>query len=259
MVHAPACAHETPAAPHITVIDGQPTTTSVQVAQHFKKRHADVMRAIRNLLQELPADRQRNFALIQIDVDLGLGRTRQDPAYRMTYDGFTLLAMGFTGREALHWKLNYMDAFRAMETRLAALQAPAEPAAPALAGQGDSIDVRSLLLSGQSEPVPLTPAQQALIDAHAWTLAREAYELTRQHLARRVSYQCARHLRADPASTSVAEVVQATTLGNALAHEYFTQIHQLESMARVLKITADQTLADVQHHAAQLGKNRIGD
>ena len=29
------------------------------------------------------------------------GATRQDLAYRMTRDGFMLLAMGFTGKEAL--------------------------------------------------------------------------------------------------------------------------------------------------------------
>lgn len=259
MVHAAAYAQETPAAPHITVTDGQPTITSLQVAQHFGKRHTHVLRAIRSLLQELPEDRRPNFGLTFMEVAGPKNSTRQEPFYRITRDGFTLLAMGFTGREALRWKLAYMDAFRQMEAHLAALPERPEPAAAALARPGESIDVRALLLGGQSEPVPLTPAQQALIDAKAWALAREAYELSRQHLARRVAYQCAQHLRADPASTRVAEVVQATTLGNALAHEYFTQIHQLESLARVMKITADQTLADVQHHAAQLGRNRIGD
>ena len=112
MVHATACAPETPAAPHISVTDGQPTTTSLQVAQHFKKRHTNVLRAIRSLLQELPEGYRLNFEPIQIEVDLGRDRTRQEPAYRITRDGFMLLAMGFTGREALRWKLAYMDAFR---------------------------------------------------------------------------------------------------------------------------------------------------
>lgn len=111
-------------APELTVVDGQITTTSLQVAEHFGKRHDRVLRAIRNLIADLPADHLPIFGEIQIDVDLGMGRTRQDPAFRLTRDGFTLLAMGFTGKEALQWKLAYLGAFNKME---AALTAPALP------------------------------------------------------------------------------------------------------------------------------------
>ena len=38
--------------------------------------------------------------------------------YLMNRDGFTLLAMGFTGKEALEWKLKYIDAFNQMEQKL---------------------------------------------------------------------------------------------------------------------------------------------
>ena len=51
------------------------------------------------------------------------GTTRQDSAYRMTREGFMLLAMGFTGKEALRWKLAYIAAFNRME---AELQQPAQ-------------------------------------------------------------------------------------------------------------------------------------
>lgn len=33
----------------------------------------------------------------------------------MTRDGFSLLVMGFTGKEALEWKLQYIRAFNQME------------------------------------------------------------------------------------------------------------------------------------------------
>ena len=103
------------------VVDGQITTTSLQVADHFGKRHDRVLRAIRNLIADLPADHLPIFGEIQIDVDLGMGRTRQDPAFRLTRDGFTLLAMGFTGKEALQWKLAYLGAFNKMESELVKL------------------------------------------------------------------------------------------------------------------------------------------
>ena len=56
-------------------------TNSLQVAQEFGKRHADVLRDIRNL--NCSADfHKRNFVLIRWTVDLGQGRTRKDPKSR---------------------------------------------------------------------------------------------------------------------------------------------------------------------------------
>lgn len=107
--------------------DGRPTTTSLQVAESFGKLHKDILKRIRSLLKELPDGYERNFAPIQIDVDLGQGRTRQDTAYRMTRNGFTLLAFGLTGARALEFKIAYIDAFDQMEAELLQ-QAPRQPA-----------------------------------------------------------------------------------------------------------------------------------
>jgi Rha family phage regulatory protein len=112
------------ARPELSVDHGTVTTTSLQIAEHFGKRHTNVLKAIRNLISEIPSARYAlNFEPIQIDVDLGNGRKRQSPAYRITRDGFTLLAMGFSGKEALRWKVAYIDAFNRME---AALHQPAD-------------------------------------------------------------------------------------------------------------------------------------
>ena len=106
------------ATPDLKIIDGQITTTSNQVAEHFGKSHKVVLRAIRNLLSELPEDYRRNFAPITIEFINGKGGTQQAPAYRLTRDGFTLLAMGFTGKEAMQWKVAYLTAFNQMEAEL---------------------------------------------------------------------------------------------------------------------------------------------
>lgn len=106
------------ATPDLDIIEGQVTTTSHQVAQHFGKQHKLVLRAIRNLLKELPAEHQHNFAPMLLDVEVGCGAVRKDPAYRITRDGFTLLAMGFTGKEAMQWKVAYLSAFNKMESEL---------------------------------------------------------------------------------------------------------------------------------------------
>lgn len=107
-------------APDLSVVDGQITTTSRQIAEHFGKPHKTVLRAIRNLLQELPEEHQRNFVPMLMAVEVGGGAVRQDPVYRITRDGFTLLAMGFTGKEAMQWKVAYLTAFNKMEQELLA-------------------------------------------------------------------------------------------------------------------------------------------
>ncbi len=96
--------------------DGQITATSLQVAEHFQKRHTNVIRAIRNL--EVPDEFNRlNFEPVAYVDEKGERR----PMYHITRDGFAFLAMGFTGKEAMRWKLAYIAAFNAMEAKLRAL------------------------------------------------------------------------------------------------------------------------------------------
>lgn len=107
------------AAPSLQIFEGHVTITSNQIAKHFGKKHKDVLRAIRYLRSAVEADfYERNFAPIQNITDLGIGRTRQDPAYRITRDGFVFLAMGFSGKEAAAWKVAYLTAFNRMEAEL---------------------------------------------------------------------------------------------------------------------------------------------
>ena len=105
--------------PVVSIVNHRPVTTSKAIADYFHKQHKNVLQKIDALAADLPVEwYELNFKLIQIDVDLGSGRTRQDPAREITRDGFTLLAMGFTGKRALEWKLKYIDAFNQMEATL---------------------------------------------------------------------------------------------------------------------------------------------
>ena len=94
-----------------------PFISSRDVAAVFEKRHADVIRAI----DALPRDeyRQRNFALTfyQITNPKG-GKPIEKPMYKLTRDGFALLAMGFTGEKAHKWKIDFIEGFNAMEAEL---------------------------------------------------------------------------------------------------------------------------------------------
>lgn len=92
---------------------GELRVSSRQIAEHFGKVHSKVLRAIRNLecSEEFNA---ANFGRVEyLDAK---GEAREE--YAMTRDGFTFLAMGFTGKEAAVWKEKYIAAFNAMEREI---------------------------------------------------------------------------------------------------------------------------------------------
>jgi len=87
------------------------TTTSQHVAMVFGKRHDNVMRIIRSLAVQLPADFYAlNFEAVAYFDEKGESRI----SYRLSRDGFALLAMRFTGKKALAFQVAYIQAFNAM-------------------------------------------------------------------------------------------------------------------------------------------------
>ncbi|MCT3308839.1 hypothetical protein EFP47_03985, partial [Lactiplantibacillus pentosus] len=85
----------------------QAVTSSLQVAETFDKEHKNIMRDIDKLLESGGSKLSREmFATGTYD-----NRGKQYPMYYMNRDGFTLLAMGFTGDKALQFKLQYIKAF----------------------------------------------------------------------------------------------------------------------------------------------------
>lgn len=93
--------------------NGQPTVTSREVAEHFKKEHRHVIESIRSIISE---NSELTSMFYETTYTAGTGRAY--PMYQMNRDGFTLLAMGFTGKDALEWKLKYIRAFNMMEEKL---------------------------------------------------------------------------------------------------------------------------------------------
>jgi Rha family phage regulatory protein len=103
--------------PLLTVHDAQPVADSRIVAKTFGKRHADVLRTIRDLLRMHP-DLERNFAFLIDAYEAGKGALRKSPYYLMNEDGFMLLVMGFTGEAAVLLKLRFIAAYTAMRDLL---------------------------------------------------------------------------------------------------------------------------------------------
>lgn len=96
----------------VTVLNDQLVTDSLQVAEHFGKQHKDVLKAIDNLVAQNCAAKSFFFEATHEN------RGKQYKMYYMNRDGFSLLVMGFTGKEALEWKIKFIEAFNEMEKTL---------------------------------------------------------------------------------------------------------------------------------------------
>ena len=98
----------------VTYENDQMLVSSLEVAKNFGKNHQHVMRDIRNLREGV----QNWTDLFYESTYVHEQNKQQYPMYLMNRDGFTLLAMGFTGKDALEWKLKYIQAFNGVEAKL---------------------------------------------------------------------------------------------------------------------------------------------
>ncbi|MBL1057721.1 ORF6C domain-containing protein [Ligilactobacillus salivarius] len=92
--------------------DQQAVTTSLVLAEVFEKKHQHVLRDI-DALKDVSNFGQMFFESNEPD---SYGRNRR--IYFMNRDGFTLIAMGYTGSKAMEFKLKYIDAFNKMEKQI---------------------------------------------------------------------------------------------------------------------------------------------
>lgn len=99
---------------YVEVKRGVAFTNSLDVAEKFGKRHDHVLASVRKIVRDFPGKALPNFRECSYPADNG----QRYPMFEMTRSGFAVLAMGFTGREAIEWKFKYEQAFSAMETAL---------------------------------------------------------------------------------------------------------------------------------------------
>ena len=96
----------------VKIKNNQVVVSSRQVAEKFGKEHRNVLASIREILVA------ENSAARFYQETTHEYRGQKFPEYLMNRDGFTLLAMGFTGKDALQWKMKYIAAFNEMEAKL---------------------------------------------------------------------------------------------------------------------------------------------
>lgn len=113
----------------VTVKSGQPVTTSLQIAETFGRTHKDVMNSIRDIQNEIEkpveasdSKKREKFLFLNHmfyeDTYKVKNNIRSYPMFYMNKDGFALLVMGFTGRKATKFKLQYISQFNQMESEI---------------------------------------------------------------------------------------------------------------------------------------------
>jgi Rha family phage regulatory protein len=93
----------------------QAMTNSLLVAEKFGKEHRHVLDSIRSILMTA-----ENSALLSMFIESTYysSQNKELPMYIISRDGFTLLVMGFNGKDALNFKLEFLNAFNKMESML---------------------------------------------------------------------------------------------------------------------------------------------
>ncbi|MDY6148974.1 MAG: Rha family transcriptional regulator [Porphyromonas sp.] len=97
----------------VEIKNNQVVVSSRRIAEHFGKRHADVLEGIDNIKTE---NSVVTSMFLETSYKAGTGKAYKE--YLMNRDGFSLLVMGFTGKKALEWKIKYIQAFNKMEAAL---------------------------------------------------------------------------------------------------------------------------------------------
>ena len=158
--------------------------------------------------------------------------------------------------EFRRWVLDILDADTGAEAQRRAKpganQLTVQPVPQARAG----INLRTVMMDGNSAPtVPLTPDLQAAINRKAWAMAHDAFELCREHLARRVAYRCEfghpeRLLNEERARAIVSE----TTLDMALTPRYHNQLAALLDLTQMVADHARDNLTKMREELKGMTK-----
>lgn len=91
---------------------------SLQVAEKFGKRHDKLTHEIERMYSDLigvGCAQNGGHPLFWKTTYIHPQNNQRYSKYLMNRDGFSLLVMGFTGKKALEWKIQYIKAFNSME------------------------------------------------------------------------------------------------------------------------------------------------
>jgi Rha family phage regulatory protein len=215
--------------PYVEVINGQIKTTSLKIAEHFNKRHDNVLDKIKKL-DCSPEFSALNFKVAEYTDEQGKKRL----AYEMTRDGFTFLAMGFTGKEAAKWKESYINAFNKMAEELHKPRHGLK------------------VLPKQADDLP--PEVIAAIDARAMAMSIRHYDKYKSEL-RKAIQSWAQHLTGD-CLVNFVKTIDMKDSHLVIVHR--DELWKLTSSLATLGIIQQQSLEAIHDIEASIGQEWYG-
>lgn len=109
------------------------------------------------------------------------------------------------------------------------------------------IDVKSLLLENHYELTAQLPAKLLnAIDKKAWEMTAEVHSLFREYLTHRMGgHQCKVSEQEVIDVPRALETIKNTTIGNALAHQFHSEIRSLERSIRFISYLSETALQEI--------------
>lgn len=157
---------------YVIEVNGQAVVSTRNVAEKFGKEHKHILRDVENI---------KGSGVVQNWADLFISNKYQHPQnkqwypeYLLTRDGFTLLAMGFTGKDALEWKLKYIEAFNKMESALSNPYKDASPELQAILLQDKKLQVVEKRMSDIEDNIHIDHLQKKQLRQFVSTVAVNA-------------------------------------------------------------------------------------
>jgi Rha family phage regulatory protein len=106
----------------VSIKDGEVLVDSLTIAEKFDKPHKRVLNAIEKLSENLEKTMDKKVSMLKnsyvIKESSHKVNNRSFPCYKLNRKAFSLVAMGFTGKKALIWKMQFLEAFDMMEKSL---------------------------------------------------------------------------------------------------------------------------------------------
>lgn len=107
----------------VSIMKGKVVVSSLQVAEHFHKRHTHLLDIIKQAETTQPKFGLSEKPFTRATYKDASGKS--NPMYYLNRDGFSFVVMGFTGKKAAEWKWKYIQAFNYMEKLLIEKQSDA--------------------------------------------------------------------------------------------------------------------------------------
>lgn len=107
----------------VTERKGVPIVSSRKIADIFNKEHKTVLRTISEKMDSSNDDFAAQFCTANFIESSYKDRGKKYPEYLLTRDGFSFIVMGFTGKKADRFKMDYIHRFNKMESFIQSLTA----------------------------------------------------------------------------------------------------------------------------------------